>query len=153
MTTCTATCASNWSEPPERRSGNGAVRGALALGHGSALASRRHVRRYRPHRVSDRPATPVMRFMCVSDLDEYREALQDPTCTVVHYFELVGAWTEDPLRHSSLLSAPSTTVRVRLAAGRGPTRRSSLFTSVLTIVVASGFQEDSKQLLRRLQPA
>ena len=37
------------------------------------------------------PATPVMRFICVSDLDEYRESLQDPTCTVVHYFEPIGA--------------------------------------------------------------
>jgi hypothetical protein len=36
-------------------------------------------------------ATLDMRFMCVSDLDEYRESLQDPTCTVVHYFEPIGA--------------------------------------------------------------
>jgi hypothetical protein len=34
-------------------------------------------------------ASPVMRFACVSDLDEYRELLQDPSCTVVHYFQPV----------------------------------------------------------------
>jgi hypothetical protein len=36
-------------------------------------------------------ASRVLRFVCVSDLDEYRESLQDPTCTVVHYFEPTGA--------------------------------------------------------------
>ena len=36
-------------------------------------------------------ASPVMRLACVSDLDEYRELLQDPSCTVVHYFEPIGA--------------------------------------------------------------
>jgi hypothetical protein len=32
-----------------------------------------------------------MRFVCVSDLDEYRESLQDPSCTVVHYFQPIGS--------------------------------------------------------------
>lgn len=34
-----------------------------------------------------RPATSVMRFACVSDLDEYRELLLDPTITSPWYFE------------------------------------------------------------------
>jgi hypothetical protein len=34
-------------------------------------------------------ASPVMRFACVSDLDEYRELLPDPSCTLVHYFQPV----------------------------------------------------------------
>lgn len=34
-----------------------------------------------------RPSQPALRFACVSDLKEHRELLQDPTCTVVHYFE------------------------------------------------------------------
>jgi hypothetical protein len=34
-------------------------------------------------------ASSVMRFACVSDLDEYRELLQDPSCTLVHYFQPV----------------------------------------------------------------
>jgi hypothetical protein len=37
-----------------------------------------------------RPVNPVMRFACVSDIDEYRELLQDPSSTVVHYFEPIG---------------------------------------------------------------
>ena len=37
------------------------------------------------------PVTPVMRFACVSDLEEYRQLLQDPSCSVVHYFEPIGA--------------------------------------------------------------
>jgi hypothetical protein len=36
------------------------------------------------------PVHRVMRFTCVSDLDEYRDSLQDPSCTVVHYVEPVG---------------------------------------------------------------
>jgi len=36
-----------------------------------------------------RPASQVMRFACVSDLDEYQELLLDPSCAVVHYFEPV----------------------------------------------------------------
>ena len=35
-------------------------------------------------------AGPVMRFVCVSDLDECRETLQDTSCTVVHYFQPIG---------------------------------------------------------------
>jgi hypothetical protein len=35
------------------------------------------------------PASPVMRFACVSDLDEYRELLEDPSYTMVHYFQPV----------------------------------------------------------------
>ena len=35
------------------------------------------------------PVSPVLRFACVSDLNEYRELLQDPTCTLVHYFQPV----------------------------------------------------------------
>ena len=34
-------------------------------------------------------ASPVMRFACVSDIDEYRELLQDPSCTLVHWFQPV----------------------------------------------------------------
>jgi hypothetical protein len=34
--------------------------------------------------------SPVLRFTGVSDLDEYRESLQDPSCTVVHYVQPVG---------------------------------------------------------------
>jgi len=34
-------------------------------------------------------ASPVMRFARVSDLDEYRELLPDPSCTLVHYFQPV----------------------------------------------------------------
>lgn len=34
-------------------------------------------------------SSEVMRFACVSDIDEYRELLRDPSCTVVHYFERV----------------------------------------------------------------
>jgi hypothetical protein len=37
-----------------------------------------------------RPVYPVMRFACVSEIDEYRETLRDPSCTVVHYFEPVS---------------------------------------------------------------
>jgi len=36
------------------------------------------------------PLTPVMRFACVSDLTEYRELLDDPTSTLVWYFEPVA---------------------------------------------------------------
>jgi hypothetical protein len=36
------------------------------------------------------PVGPVLRFACVSNLDEYRELLQDPTCTLVHYFQPVA---------------------------------------------------------------
>lgn len=36
------------------------------------------------------PVGPVLRFACVSDLDEYRELLQDPTCTLAHYFQPVA---------------------------------------------------------------
>jgi hypothetical protein len=34
-------------------------------------------------------ASPVLRFACVSDIDEYRELLQDPSCTLVHWFQPV----------------------------------------------------------------
>lgn len=37
------------------------------------------------------PANPIMRFACVSDLEEYRELLHDPSCTVVHDFQPIGA--------------------------------------------------------------
>jgi len=33
------------------------------------------------------PSGPIMRFACVSDLDEYRELLRDPASNVVWYFE------------------------------------------------------------------
>lgn len=33
---------------------------------------------------------PVMRFSCVSDLDEYRELVGDPTSSLVWYFQPVG---------------------------------------------------------------
>ncbi len=33
------------------------------------------------------PVSPVMRFACVSDLDEYRELLHDPSATIVWYFQ------------------------------------------------------------------
>lgn len=33
------------------------------------------------------PSSPVMRFACVSDPDEYRELVRDPTSNVVWYFE------------------------------------------------------------------
>jgi hypothetical protein len=36
------------------------------------------------------PVNRVMRFTCVSDLDEYRDSLHDPSCTVVHYVQPVG---------------------------------------------------------------
>jgi hypothetical protein len=36
------------------------------------------------------PVSPILRFACVSDLDEYRELPQDPTCTLVHYFQPVA---------------------------------------------------------------
>jgi hypothetical protein len=46
------------------------------------------------------PVSPVLRFTGVSDLDEYRESLQNPSCTVVHYVqpagELDGASAEAP---------------------------------------------------------
>jgi len=32
-----------------------------------------------------------MRFTCVSDLEEYREAMVDPACTLAHYFEPLPA--------------------------------------------------------------
>ena len=48
-------------------------------------------------------ASPVMRFACVSDLDEYRELLQDPSCTLVHCFQPVEelGCTAAPSRPSS----------------------------------------------------
>ena len=36
------------------------------------------------------PVSPVMRFTAVSDLDEYRESLQDASGTVAHYIQPVG---------------------------------------------------------------
>jgi hypothetical protein len=36
-----------------------------------------------------RLVSPMLRFACVSDLDEYCDLLRDPACTVVHYFEPV----------------------------------------------------------------
>lgn len=33
------------------------------------------------------PSSPMMRFACVSDVDEYRELLRDPASNVVWYFE------------------------------------------------------------------
>jgi hypothetical protein len=36
------------------------------------------------------PVNRVMRFTWVSDLDEYRDSLHDPSCTVVHYVQPVG---------------------------------------------------------------
>jgi hypothetical protein len=36
------------------------------------------------------PVSPVLRFTGVSDLDEYRESLQNPSCTVVHYVQPAG---------------------------------------------------------------
>lgn len=36
------------------------------------------------------PSSPVMRFACVSDLDDYRQLLLDPTSTLVWHFEPVG---------------------------------------------------------------
>lgn len=33
------------------------------------------------------PTNPIMRFSCVSDLDEYRDLLQDPSSTEAWYFE------------------------------------------------------------------
>ena len=37
------------------------------------------------------PANPVMRFACVSDVEEYDELLRDPSCTAVHRVKPVGA--------------------------------------------------------------
>jgi hypothetical protein len=36
-----------------------------------------------------RPVRPVMRFVCLSDRDEYQELLRDPSYTGVHYFPAV----------------------------------------------------------------
>lgn len=36
------------------------------------------------------PTNPVLRFACVSDLDEYRDLLQDPSVTAAWYFEPTG---------------------------------------------------------------
>ena len=36
------------------------------------------------------PVGPVLRFACVSDLDEDRELLHDQTCMLVHYFQPVA---------------------------------------------------------------
>lgn len=36
------------------------------------------------------PTTSTMRFACVSNSEEYRELLQDPTTTITWYFEPVG---------------------------------------------------------------
>ena len=37
-----------------------------------------------------RSPRPMLRFTCVSDLEEYRESLRDPSCTLAHYFEPIG---------------------------------------------------------------
>jgi hypothetical protein len=36
------------------------------------------------------PANPIMRFACVSDLDEYRSLSRDPTATETWYFKPIG---------------------------------------------------------------
>jgi hypothetical protein len=36
------------------------------------------------------PVRQVIRFACVSDIDEYRELLLDPSCARVHYFEPIA---------------------------------------------------------------
>ena len=38
------------------------------------------------------PANPVLRFACVSDMDEYRELLQDPSSTGAWYFKPIGQY-------------------------------------------------------------
>jgi hypothetical protein len=35
-------------------------------------------------------SSPVQRFACVSDMDEYRELLQDPSCAALWYFESIA---------------------------------------------------------------
>jgi hypothetical protein len=62
-------------------------------------------------------AGPVMRFVCVSDLDEYRESLRDPSCTVVHYFQPLGS-----LDGGVRGGVPARRARCRRSTAVGPPR-------------------------------
>ena len=62
-----------------------------------------------------------MRLTWVSDLDEYRDALQDPSCTVVHYVEPVGTLDAESGEAFELVEFTVDGVRrpVRRVAGNG----------------------------------
>jgi hypothetical protein len=49
------------------------------------------------------PGSPVMRLACVSDPDEYRELLHDPTCAIVWHFRPVGDMDGSSLEAFQLL--------------------------------------------------
>jgi hypothetical protein len=61
-------------------------RGPASGAHSMYIATVR-----REYRV--RPTSPTMRFTCISDLNEYRELLQDPSSTFAWYFRPVDDMT------------------------------------------------------------
>jgi hypothetical protein len=80
------------------------------------------------------PASPILRFACVSDLDEYRDLLQDPTCTLVHYFQPVAE-----LELHGAFEAAFELVEVAIDGRPRPTRRTARAgTQVHTVSVGTG---------------
>jgi hypothetical protein len=75
------------------------------------------------------PVHRVMRFTCVSDLDEYRDSLQDPSCTVVHYVEPLG--TLDAASAEAFELVELTVDGVRRRSGRAAPTGAQVYTASL----------------------